>query len=191
MSGRPYLASDDSALLREAIRGRTGKRFLEVGAGNCGNLVEASEMFDVVVGTDLVRPSMQDWRKPGVDFVLADGAACVREGAFDLVAFNPPYLAVEETGDKAVEGGGGLEVPKKFLRDALRAVKEEGEVLMLLNDEARLEEFVEACERKGFGLKKVASRRGFFEELAVYEASSAGRDARGVGGGPARKATTP
>jgi release factor glutamine methyltransferase len=170
MSGVPYLASEDSALLREALRGRRGMRFLEIGAGNCGNLVEASNGFEVVVGTDIVRPAMQDWRSLGVDFVLADGAGCIRDGSFELVAFNPPYLAVEESGDRAVEGGRGLEVPMKFLREALRVVGREGSVLMLLSQEAKVEDFAEACSRAGFVLRRTGSWKGFFEELAVYEA---------------------
>jgi ubiquinone/menaquinone biosynthesis C-methylase UbiE len=71
-----------------------------------------------------------------------------------------------------VEGGDGLEVPKKFLSEALRVVKPTGRIVMLLNDEAEVEVFRRACAGKGFGLRRVGSKRMFFEELSVYEASA-------------------
>ena len=170
MSGDQYLASEDSALLRRALEGRTGERFLEIGAGNGGNLVQLSGRFRLVVGTDLVRPAMADWKGSGADFVLADGAACLRGGAFDVVAFNPPYLPVPVE-DRAVDGGASLEVPKQFLREALRVAKKDGDVVFVLNDEANLEDFGRLAREEGFTLRPLFSKRVFFEELTAYSAS--------------------
>ena len=169
MTAHPYIASIDSALLRKALQGSSGGSFLEIGAGNGGNMAEASKGFRLVVGTDLARPTMTDWRREGVEFVLADGASCVRDAVFDLVAFNPPYIP-GEVEDRAVDGGEDLEVPKKFLRDALRAVKGGGEVVFLLNGEARLDEFRTLCTTAGFGMSPLISERTFYEELTVYSA---------------------
>lgn len=172
MSG-PYLASEDSALLRSALTGYSGGRALEIGAGNCGNLIELAKKFDTVVGTDIARPGLTDWKGSGASFVLADAGSCLREESFDLVAFNPPYLRAEAAGDAAVEGGVSLEVPLKFLREALRTVKRTGRVVLLLNTEARLGDFEEECSRRDFRLRRLAGRRLFYEELVVYEASRA------------------
>jgi release factor glutamine methyltransferase len=172
MTGTTYLASEDSALLRRALRGYSGGSFLEIGAGNGGSLVELSTRFGLVIGTDLARPSMSDWKGAGASYVLAEGATCLRPALFDLVAFNPPYLATEMSDDPAVEGGRGLEVPKAFLREALRVVKRSGRVVFLLNDEAKVEEFEQECADAGFGLERIASERRFFEELVVYSAGS-------------------
>jgi methylase of polypeptide subunit release factors len=169
---RPYLASEDSALLREVLKTYSGESALEIGAGNCGNLVVLSKGFETAVGTDIVVPEMTDWKAAGVDFLIADRASCLRLGSFDLVAFNPPYLPVEVADDPSTEGGTGLEVPIGFLRDALRAVKLTGRIVMLLNDQAPIEEFEIECSRHGFKLSKVAARHLFFEELSVYEASA-------------------
>lgn len=171
MSESPYLSSGDSALLRRALTGYSGGTCVEIGAGNGGNLAELSKRFALVVGTDLVRPSMSDWRG-GANFVLADRATCVRDSSSDLVAFNPPYLAENVTEDLAVEGGSDLEVPKGFLRDALRAVRGTGAVVFLLNDTAEVKEFESICAGRGFGIRRIASLRVFFEELAVYEAAA-------------------
>lgn len=171
MSGTPYLASEDSALLRRALEKYTGDSFLEIGAGNGGSLVELSKRFDLVIGTDMVRPGMADWKGAGTDFILADSASCIRASTFDLVAFNPPYIMAETGDDAAVEGGLGLQVPKKFLREALRVVKRTGSVVFLLNEEADPKEIERICEERGFRLERVLAQRLFFEELVVYAAS--------------------
>jgi len=171
MSGPQYLAAEDSALLRKALGGRSGGACLEIGAGNGGNLAELSKRFGLVVGTDLERPSMLDWRQMDANYVLADAASCFRPLSFDLVAFNPPYIA-EEVTDRTTQGGGRLEVPKWFLREALRVVKKGGRVLFLLNQEADLAEFRGICEAAGYELRKTMSKKLFYEELAVYDASA-------------------
>ena len=172
MNQTPYIASEDSALLRSALSEYSGRACLEIGSGNAGALIELSPRFSTKVGTDLVRPSMIDWKEAGVEFVLADGASCIRSSTFDLVVFNPPYIVAAIGADPAVEGGEGLEVPLKFLSEALRVVKPDGKVMMLLNDDAELSKFSKACAGSGFRLQRVASRRVFFEELSVYVASA-------------------
>ena len=124
------------------------------------------------MGTDVVRSAVSDWRGKGIEFLLTDAASCFRPETFDLVAFNPPYLRGETSDDPAVEGGRGLEVPKAFLRDALRAVKRTGRIVFLLNDEADVAEFEEICSEKSFVMTRIAAKRLFFEELSVYAASS-------------------
>ncbi|MDG6959221.1 MAG: methyltransferase domain-containing protein [Nitrososphaerota archaeon] len=170
MSEGPYLASEDSALLRAALVGYSGKSCLEIGAGNGGNLIALAKGFEIVVGTDVVKPSMADWREKS-DFVLADRAACLRSGSFDLVTFNPPYLEGDETGDVAVEGGRRLEVPRAFLSEAFRVVKGDGKVVFLVNGAMDVEEVRAACGEWGFGLRLLTSHRVFFEVLSVYEAA--------------------
>jgi release factor glutamine methyltransferase len=174
MSGAHYLASEDSALLRKALQGYSGERCLEIGAGNGGNLLELSKRFRLVVGTDLVRPSMSDWREAGANFILADCASCLRDSVFDLVAFNPPYIVGDVENDAAVEGGRNLEVPKSFLLEGLRAVRRGGSIVFLLNDDANTEEFRHICSGMGFELERTVSEREFFEELTVYLARAKG-----------------
>lgn len=162
-----YLSSEDSALLRKALEGQAGERCLEIGAGNGGNLVQLSRTFGLTAGTDVLHAEMNDWREVGANYVLANGASCFRDSVFDLVTFNPPYVTGERV-DPAVDGGKGLEVPKDFLRDALRVVRNSGTVMFLLNDSAVVGDFEEICAEKGFGLERGTSMRSFFEELTVY-----------------------
>ena len=169
MSGGPYLASEDSALLRSVAARYSGASFLEIGAGNAGTLEAAAERFRIAAGTDLVAPGTAGWRRAGASFVLSDLARCFTDGSFDLVAFNPPYVPSEAVEDPATDAGEGGSVPLSFLAEALRVVREGGRVLMLLSSDSPLERFEEACRRSGFGMKPVAKRRLFYETLTVYE----------------------
>ena len=169
MSEEPYISSEDSTLLRDVLSRYSGGVCLEIGAGNGGGLILLAKKFRTVVGTDIVWPRMQDWRGKG-EFVIADAASPFVDSTFDLVAFNPPYLR-EEVRDRTVDGGRDLEVPARFLREALRVVKKDGRVLMLLNQDADLQRFEEICAGNGFTVRRVAERRIFFEQLVVYEAS--------------------
>ena len=172
MRTEPYISSEDSRLLRDALKDYSGDSCLEIGAGNGGSLIELRKRFGVVVGTDILLPGMGDWRSEGVNFVLADRASCMRPSMFDLVAFNPPYLKAE-VNDTAVDGGEDLQVSLGFLQEALRVVKKSGMILFLLNGEADIRAFASLCRKSGFTLERVASRRLFFEELSVYFARMA------------------
>lgn len=167
-----YISSEDSALLRSALRGRAGGRCLEIGAGNTGGLVELSGRFEHAVGSDILKPEMGDWRDAGADFVLADRAGCFRDKIFDLVFFNPPYVPSDTIEDSAVDAGKEDDVPLAFLRDALRVVKDSGKVLMLVYGEKPSYELEGECERKGFQLAKVGETHVFYEDLSVYEAAT-------------------
>lgn len=187
MSGKPkaYISAEDSALLRRSLEGFKGAAFLEVGAGNAGTLVGLSGRFGMTVGTDIVRPETDDW-KAKASYVLCDRASCFRGSSFDLVAFNPPYLRGGAS-DAAVEGGRELEVPLRFLREALRVVKPVGRVVFLLNDGAELPVFSKECLKAGFALRKLVSERLFFEEIAVYEAVPLEEDAEDRAGAGVHK----
>ncbi len=167
-----YLSDEDSTLLRRAIRGYSGETSLEIGAGNGGNLVELADKFETVVGTDLMRPASKiSGERANANFVLADGASCFRESAFDLVAFNPPYVPTEAIEDLAVDGGkDGVEVALKFLRDALEVMKNSGRVVMLVSSDNPLKALEKECRRRGFSLAPLTSKRLFYEILFVYVA---------------------
>jgi release factor glutamine methyltransferase len=172
MSSGAYLSSDDSALLRIALKGYAGEACLEIGAGNGGGLIELAKGFRLTVGTDILRPSDSSWRRDSVDFVLADAASCFRDHCFELVAFNPPYLPSEGLADRAVDGGdGGEAVTFRFLDEAMRVTKLEGRIVLLLSSENALAPIKRICERNGFSMKRLEAKHLFYETLSVYEIS--------------------
>ena len=154
-----------------------GVRCLEIGFGSGAVLQSLLPRFKMVVGTDLVSVEQARAAKGEAEVVLADRATCFRERTFDLVTFNPPYLPSETIEDRAVDGGkGGLQVPFSFLEEALRVLKLGGIVVLLLSDEADLDEFEAYCEKKGLRVEEKARQGLFFENLFVFEVS---RRARG------------
>ena len=170
MSASAYLASEDSELLRRALKKYDGAACLEIGSGNGGGLIDLSGRFALAVGTDVVKPSNRSWRQSGSDYILADAASCFRSGSFDLVAFNPPYVPSEDRADVAVDGGaGGEEVAIRFLLEAVRVLKRGGRIVMLLSSDNPVEPIKEVCESQGLAMKAVDSKHLFYETLSVYE----------------------
>ncbi len=125
-----YVPSDDTALMVRALSSVEGGNCLEIGFGSGAVLQALHPRFSLVVGTDIVTVGQARAAKGSSEAVLADRGSCFRDGTFDVVAFNPPYLPSGVVEDRTVDGGrGGVEVPMRFLEDALRVVKAEGKIL--------------------------------------------------------------
>jgi len=172
-----YLPSEDTATLARVLRSYRGGRVLEIGFGSGAVLRSLVPRFELVVGRDVISVAQAVAAKGDADAVLADRATCFREAVFDVVAFNPPYLPSERIEDRAVDGGrGGLDVPLAFLEDALRVLKPEGRVVLLLSDEADLDEFKKSCGRRKLRVEEKVREGLFFENLFVFEVSREDRD---------------
>lgn len=172
MKRSPYRPAEDTELLRTVLRGYSGDSCLEIGAGSGGTLVELAQTFALAVGTDVARPDKLEWDGRRGNFVLSDSAACFRDASFDLVAFNPPYLPSETIEDIAVDGGSeGIEVPLRFLKEALRVMKRSGKVVMLLSSLDNITEIESECARRNVKLRKITEKRLFFECLYAFEVS--------------------
>ncbi|MDA4113083.1 MAG: methyltransferase domain-containing protein [Thaumarchaeota archaeon] len=165
-----YLPSEDTALLIRALSGWGSGSVLEIGFGSGAVLQSLLTRFSLVVGTDITSPDRARMAKGSAEVVLADRASCFREGTFDLVAFNPPYLPSEAIRDRTVDGGrGGIEVPMSFLDDALRVLKADGRIVVLLSDHGDLRGFVSHCIGLGLSISEAARAALFYESLVVYE----------------------
>jgi release factor glutamine methyltransferase len=179
IAGRPrYLPAEDTYLLRDALGPFSGDSCLEMGFGSGAVLAGVSGRFRVAVGTDIV--AIEDARlaaRPGVDLVIADRGACFRDGSFELVFFNPPYLPSGAIEDKAVDGGPtGVEVPISFLEEGLRVLREGGTVVALLSTVGDLGTFLSRCGDLGLEVEKVVERRLFYETLSVFAMRRRGDD---------------
>lgn len=174
MSDNLYIRSDDSRLLEESIANQEpADSFLEIGVGNGGNLKIASNLFSLVVGTDIVNVSEVKKEFPFVEIVISDRATPFRNNVFDLVAFNPPYVPSKDVVDKSVDAGpSGFEVPLLFLESARQVVKKDGKILMLTSNLGKASMLVEYCSLHALTLKMIAEKKLFFETLYVYEITS-------------------
>jgi release factor glutamine methyltransferase len=157
-------------MLRDALGGFNGDSCLEMGFGSGAVLASVSGRFGLAVGTDVI--ALEDARLARgarVELVLADRATCFREGAFDLVFFNPPYLPSGPVEDEAVDGGPtGIEVPTSFLDEGLRVLRRDGAIVALLSNEGDLKSFLSHCSTLGLAVESVAEKRLFYETLSVF-----------------------
>jgi release factor glutamine methyltransferase len=182
LEGLPrYLPAEDTYLLRDALEPFSGGSCLEIGFGSGAVLASVSGRFELAVGTDVI--PLQDARpaaRPGVELLLADRATCFRDGVFDLVFFNPPYLPAWPVEDRAVDGGPtGVEVPVTFLEEGLRVLREGGTIVALLSTEGDLEHFLSHCSYLGLEVETIAEKRLFYEKLSVLTMRRGGEAGRG------------
>lgn len=175
---RRYLPAEDTYLLRDALAGFSGGSCLEIGFGSGAVLASVSARFQLAVGTDVV--GLDEARlalRPGIELVLADRATPFRDGVFDLVFFNPPYLPSERIADEAVDGGpDGVQVPVAFLEEGLRVLKEGGAIVALLSTEGDQDSFLSHCSNLGLEIESIAEKRLFFETLSVFTIRRVGKE---------------
>ncbi|MFP3224688.1 MAG: hypothetical protein RXO34_00580 [Nitrososphaeria archaeon] len=162
-----YNPAEDTYFLLDNVKNING-RVLELGCGSCYVLSNINSEFKV--GCDLIKP---DSLKDDVEFILGDcRKAPFRNGSFEQIIFNPPYLPSDKIIDITVDGGkGGVEIALKFLIASLRIVKKPGRIYFILSslsDYRRVENFL---NKKGLKFVK-KQKELFFETLYLYIVSN-------------------
>lgn len=174
-----YQPAEDSLLLAEtAVAEVTPReRVLEVGTGS-GYVAAtvADEVGASVVGSDLNPYACLQARDRGVSVVRADLVSPFRDGVFDVVLFNPPYLprdddaAREDWMEVALSGGEtGREVVEPFLDAVGDVLAADGYVLLLVSTLTGVEEVVEYAGERGFSAAAVREESYSFETLTVLK----------------------
>jgi release factor glutamine methyltransferase len=172
-----YQPAEDSHLLAAAAAGEidAGDLVLDVGTGSgyVGGHV-ARETGAHVIGSDVNPYAVRQARDAGLEVVLADLVAPFRDGVFDAVTFNPPYLPTdpEEAGDDWMEvalsgGESGRAVVEPFLAAVGRVLAPDGVILLLVSTLAGVDEVAELAGEEGFSTVVVAEESFPFETLVV------------------------
>lgn len=173
---RVYQPAEDSRLLADAVveRVESGERLLDVGTGSGYVAARAREAGARVVGSDLNPHACRQAREAGVPVVRADLTTPVRDSAFDLVAFNPPYLPSTpdtEWGDwmeRALSGGeDGRSAIDPFLADVGRVLAPGGRALVLVSTLTDPDAVRETAAASGLAAETVTSESYPFERLLV------------------------
>jgi release factor glutamine methyltransferase len=178
-----YQPAEDSHLLATAaVETLDGdERALEVGSGSGYVAVSAAaETGADVVAADLNPHACRQTRERAategvdVDVVRADLVAPFRDGAFDAVLFNPPYLPANEDAERddwmevALSGGEtGRAVVDPFLDTVGRVVAPDGVVLLLVSTLTGYDEVVARANDRGFAAETVVEESYPFETLSV------------------------
>lgn len=175
-----YEPAEDTQLLVDALARAEpdvrGLRCLDVGTGT-GAIAKALRMRGARVAAVDVSPracvlARENIAEPVV--VRGDLHSCFA-GPFDVVAFNAPYLPSEPEEridgwlDRAFHGGeGGVEVSARFVEGLRRVLAPGGRGYLVVSSRADLPALEAVATRAGWSVAKIAARRWFFEEVAVW-----------------------
>ncbi|WP_458189820.1 HemK2/MTQ2 family protein methyltransferase [Haladaptatus sp. NG-WS-4] len=174
-----YQPAEDSHLLAEVAAAEIGENelVLEVGTGS-GYVAAtvADETGSRVLGSDVNPHACERARARGVEAVRANLVEPFRDGVFDAVLFNPPYLPTdpdEERDDwmeRALSGGeSGRAVIDPFLDAVGRVLAPDGRVFLLVSSLAGVEEVVERASDNGFSGVALRDESFPFETLTVIK----------------------
>ncbi len=164
---------EDTFLLLKSAEVTPGEKVLEMGSGTgliSVHLAKAgAQMTAADVNPRAVECTRANAARNGVKVstLISDLFSNITD-RFDLILFNPPYLAVDEEGDleKAWSGGeSGVKVLSRFLNEVPPFLSPNGSILLLVSSE--MEESALGLLLSEFWVEQVASRRFFFEELRV------------------------
>jgi len=177
METRVYGAAEDSHLLARAAveRVEAGDLVLDLGTGSGYVAVTVAETTGArVIGSDINPHACRRADEAGVEAVRADLVAPFRDGAFDWVLFNPPYLptAEEEARDdwmeRALSGGeSGREVIDPFLDTVRRVLAPDGRVLLLVSSLTGVDAVRDRARANGLTTRPVSEESYPFERLVV------------------------
>ncbi|WP_302080671.1 HemK2/MTQ2 family protein methyltransferase [Salinibaculum rarum] len=172
-----YQPAEDSKLLADTAVAYTesGDWVLDVGTGS-GYIAHrfGEETAARVVGSDLNPNACRQARDAGVSVVRADQLTPFRDGAFDVVVFNPPYLPTEpdrewdDWMETALSGGeSGREVIEPFLDDLYRVLAPDGDAFLLVSSLTGIDAVRDYARGNGLTTMEAATESHPYEKLVV------------------------
>lgn len=172
-----YNPGDDSYLILQAIEVVAGERFLDMGCGAGLIAIHAAKAGADVVAADINPHAVDCTRRNAhkndvrLEVVRSDLFEKVR-GDFDVIAFNPPYLAVEETTTSWIErswsgGQDGADVAGPFLEEASKHLAPNGRIYMILSSLGGLRSLLKTA-KKQYRSTMIDEKHMFFESIFAY-----------------------
>lgn len=176
-----YDPAEDSRLLAQAASERLDVDDVALDVGTGSGYVAATVAAETgadVYGCDVNPHACQRAREAGVPAVRSDLVSAFRDGTFDWVLFNPPYLPTppEVEGDDWMEaalsgGEDGRRVVDPFLDSVGRVLAPDGRVLLLVSTLTDIDAVSERAAANGLSTAEVTSESFPFERLVVLECS--------------------
>ena len=175
-----YQPAEDSDLLaRTAVeRVTSGDRALDVGTGSGYVAAKLAEAGAEAVGVDLSPLACREAADNGVPVVRGNLTAPFRDGTFDLVAFNPPYLPTpaeaewDDWMEHALSGGeDGRRLVDPFLATVSRVLAPGGEVLLLVSSLTDPDAVRAYARERGLDSEVLATEKHPYEKLVVLRFS--------------------
>jgi len=179
-----YEPSDDSFFLAEQIPKvlkslQKNSLILDMGSGSgiqSKKLIENKILPENITLIDIDKESIEHLKKhfPKSKVIKSNLFDKIPPSKkFDLIIFNPPYLPLDKhepkDSQKATTGGkNGDEIILKFLKQSRTHLKEDGKILLLTSSLTPMSKIKNEFSRFK-SVKKLASKKIFFEELYVWE----------------------
>lgn len=166
-----YSPAEDTLFFADQIQNEKGKHALDIGTGS-GYLAKVlSPNFELVVATDIIFEATKKSHTI-IDNCLCCDSADALVAEFDLVVCNLPYLPSNEITDSTVDGlHEGVVIPLKIIKSAKNAIKRGGRLLFLTSSLANYKELIKQTQSLGLCTKIIATKKMFFEELILVEAT--------------------
>ncbi|MFB6085207.1 MAG: HemK2/MTQ2 family protein methyltransferase, partial [Halodesulfurarchaeum sp.] len=172
-----YGPAEDSRLLLEAARSEIDACDLVLEVGTGSGYVASELRVEIganVVGADVNPHACRQAGERGVQAVRADLVGPFRDGVFDVVLFNPPYLPRVEVAERddwveqALTGGEtGREVIEPFIEAVGRVLVPGGFVLVVVSTLTGVAEVEAKAVEAGFEVETVREESFPFERLLV------------------------
>ncbi|WP_123537356.1 HemK2/MTQ2 family protein methyltransferase [Halosimplex salinum] len=171
-----YQPAEDSKLLADAVveRVEAGDCALDVGTGSGYVAARLRDAGADAVGADLNPHACRQAADSGIPTVRADLTTAFRDGAFDVVTFNPPYLPTEperewdDWMERALSGGeDGRAAIEPFLDDVARVLASDGAAYLLVSSLTDPDAVRALAAANGLEAEEIASESHPFETLLV------------------------
>jgi HemK-related putative methylase len=179
-----YQPREDSFLLAQQVKKYACGNVLDMGTGSGIQAVTAAESKKVtaVVGVDIDKNALVHCKKSHTGTAKKFKKLSWKHSnlfsnikgtsTFDTIIFNPPYLPNPEQSyarDIALDGGKkGYELLEKFLKQASRFLKPEGNIVVLFSSLTNKQKVEDVLEEHAFVFGELDRKKYAFEELYVY-----------------------
>ncbi len=183
-----YKPSDDTYLLAENLKVKTGDIVLEIGTGSGLISLIAAKKAEKVVATD-ISPLAIELARYNIELNSLVEKIEVRQGNlfdpiregenFDIILFNPPYLPEDPSSEQKVQdwdektwNGGryGRKFIDPFIKECKRFLKKSGGVQMIQSSLSNIDKTRSSFESLGFLVEINTQASFFFEKIVLVNA---------------------
>lgn len=171
-----YKPAEDSLFLSEILKEKIKNKkitCLDLGTGSgiqSQTLLELKIPKENILATDLNPLALERANKLGVRTEKSNLFEKIKE-KFDLIIFNPPYLPESEFDNEIDTTGGknGDEVIIEFIKKLPAHLTKDGKSFLLTSSLTPEKEWSKLAKSNKLKVKKIATKKIFFEELYIWE----------------------